>query len=106
MRALTSILLALLLTGVASSPRAQAPVRVFPANAQPGMLVMGNFPEAAINGIVVRFAPGARILGQSNTVVTPSSLTSPLRVRFRIDPQGEIDLVWILTADEIAAIPQ
>ena len=103
MRALIAILMALFLFGTDRDSFAQAPPRTFPAGSKVGTLVMGNFPEATINDKSVRFAPGARILGLSNTTQIPSSLSDPVKIRFRIDAQGEVDIAWILTADEIAA---
>lgn len=99
MRPLLRLILATLL--LAASPL-HAQVRVFPPNTKVGVLQMGYYPQARINGDDVRFSPGARILDQGNRVVLPASLTDAVRIRYRIDPQGQIGQAWILTDDEIA----
>mgnify|MGYP001214786493 CR=1 FL=1 len=81
---------------------AAAQVREFPQNTKVGVLQMGVYPLAAIDGKEVRFSPGARILSQTNAVVIPSTLTERVRIRYRIDELGQVSLAWILTDEEIA----
>ncbi len=81
---------------------AAAQVREFPQNTKVGVLQMGVYPLAAIDGKEVRFAPGARILNQGNAVVIPSTLTERVRIRYRIDELGQVSLAWILTDEEFA----
>lgn len=100
---LAAMLLALAVTCLAGWPApAVAQTRVFPQNTKVGVLQMGVYPLAAIDGKEVRFSPGARILSQSNAVVIPSTLTERVRIRYRIDELGQVSLAWILTDEEIA----
>jgi hypothetical protein len=64
------------------------------------MLDMGVFPEARIDGRDVRFAPGARILNESNVLITPASLQQAVMVRYRFDPLGLVIEAWILNSAE------
>lgn len=46
-------------------------------------------------------APGARIWNQDNLIEMPAALRgSDLPVNYTEDAQGDIDRVWILTAEE------
>jgi hypothetical protein len=74
--------------------------RTFPATTRAGMLDMGVFPEARIDGRDVRFAPGARILNESNVLITPASLQQAVMVRYRFDPLGLVIEAWILNSAE------
>jgi len=80
--------------------------RNFPADALRGALVVGNVPEATLNGAPVRLAPGARIRGQNNLLVTSGSIEGQrLLVNYTLDMQGQLKDVWILTPDEAAKRP-
>jgi len=98
-------LLALLLLGTAfySPPpvAAQAMLRQFPPAAKRGMLEVLMPPEVLLNGTRERLSPGARIKGETNTVVMSGSLVgSRVLVNYVRDPQGMIHDVWILDPDE------
>ncbi len=90
-----------LLVSVTPPESAYAQTRDFPANTRIGVLRMGNFPEATIDGRGVRFSPGARIHDRANLVAVPSTVVEPVRIRFLVDPQGQVSRAWILTDDEI-----
>lgn len=78
----------------------QAQLRTFPEKTKVGMLQMGNFPEALLDDERIRFAPGVRILNEANISVIPMSIQGPKRIRYRLDPTGQIDLAWILSEAE------
>lgn len=106
--ALRSVLIHGLLIGMASigatwSPAAQAQIRSFPEKTKIGMLQMGNFPEAQLDGKRIIFAPGVRIMNVNNTTVMPMSIQSPVRIRYRLDAQEQVDRAWILSAEEARA---
>jgi hypothetical protein len=48
----------------------------------------------------MRLAPGARILNQDNLTVTPNLVPANALVRYKLDQQGQIRTVWILTPEE------
>jgi hypothetical protein len=80
--------------------------RNFPQNALRGSLVIGDPPEATLNGDPARLAPGARIRTADNMLAMSGTLTgSRLLVHYTLDTLGLIKDVWILTPDEAAKRP-
>lgn len=76
--------------------------RPFPQNTQRGKMTPAAYPMIVIEGKTRQLAPGARIWNQNNLIEMPASLRgSDLVVNYTEDKQGEIDRVWLLTADEI-----
>jgi hypothetical protein len=64
-----------------------------------GTMTAGQLPVVAIDGKAMRLAPGARIVGANNTSITPNMLPPASRVRYKLDPTGQISHVWLLPAD-------
>ena len=90
-----------LLIATASGVVAAQVQRVFPQNALRGALVIGNPPEATLNGDPARLAPGVRIRGTSNMLAMSGTLTGGrLLVNYTLDTSGLIKDVWILTPEE------
>ncbi len=59
------------------------------------------YPQIVIEGRTRQLSPGARIWNEDNLIQMPASLRgSDLVVNYTEDAQGDIDRVWILTADE------
>ena len=56
----------------------------------------------ALNGKESRLAPGAQIRDASNRVVMPSRVAGTVLVKYRLDPDGSLRQVWILTPEEAA----
>lgn len=48
----------------------------------------------------MQLAVGAQIRDQSNRIVMPATLTERQVVRFKVDPEGQVSRVWILTPEE------
>jgi hypothetical protein len=92
---------------VTASGRVEAQVqRVFPQNALRGALVIGDPPEATLNGDPARLAPGVRIRGATNMLVMSGALSGArLLVNYTLDTSGLVKDVWILTPDEAARRP-
>ena len=84
-------------------PLADAQIRTFPEKTKVGMLQMGNFPEAQLDGKRIIFAPGVRIMNVNNTTVLPMTIQQPVRIRYRLDSLSQVDLVWILSEEEARA---
>jgi hypothetical protein len=98
-----ALLVALCLTAVPAAAQIQ---RKFPVDALRGALVITSPPEATLNGVSARLAPGARIRGQNNLFVLTGSLVGErLLVHYTFDNQGLVKDVWILTPDEAAKRP-
>ena len=96
--------LALLMALAAAAPaHAQ---RVFQADALRGELQLTAPPEALLNGLAIRLAPGARIRNQSNMIqLSGSLLGQKLVVNYRLDSAGDLLDAWILTDAEQAKQP-
>ncbi len=94
---LTGAVVALLLAATVS---AQVVPRLIPADAPRGRFTPAQFPEVHINGKPMRLAPGARILMPNNLTVTPNQVAADTLVRYRLDAQGQVLTVWVLSADE------
>lgn len=85
---------------------AQAFERPFPENAKNGTLSITDYPQIEIDGKPRNLSGGARIWSPDNLTVVPNMLGSArYRVRYTEDLLGAVDRVWLLTADEVAALP-
>ncbi|HJV79784.1 hypothetical protein [Noviherbaspirillum sp.] len=75
--------------------------RPFPTNTKRGTMSPAPYPQIEIEGKARRLSPGARIWNEDNLIQMPASLRgSNFVVNYTENDQGEIDRVWILTADE------
>jgi hypothetical protein len=90
---------ALALVLCASAPAQIAP-RKIPDKALYGTYSPAAFPGAYIDGRLMQMAPGVRIVMPSNRTVTPSQVPAETPVRYELDAQGKIRMVWVLTAEE------
>jgi hypothetical protein len=101
---MTRCAIALLLSLAAALPaHAQ---RLFERNALRGELVVTAPPEAKLNGKDVRLAPGSRIRNAQNMVQLSGSLLGQmLLVNYTLDGFGQVNDVWILSAEEAARQP-
>lgn len=80
---------------------AQDLVRQFPAAALRGTLEVTAPPNILMNGRPDRLSPGARIKGQTNTLVMSGGLVGQsVLVNYLRDGQGLVHEVWILNARE------
>ncbi len=94
---LTGATVALLFAAAVS---AQIVSRFIPADAPRGRFTPAQFPEVTINGKPLRLAPGARILMPNNLTVTPNQVAANTLVRYRLDAQGLVHTVWVLSPEE------
>ena len=93
-------LLAILLLICANPALAQ--VRGIPADAKRGEIRHLQGMTVEIDGETRRLAPGAQIRDASNRIVVPASLPERAPVKYRVDAQGLVSRVWILTPQEAA----
>ena len=96
MRALLVLLVALLAVPVA------AQLRTIPKDAQRAEIrhVQANIVE--LNGQRTLLAPGAQIRDTSNRIMMPTALPAGAPVKYRLDFQGQVHEVWILSPEEAA----
>ena len=110
LRCVTALLLTILTASfLAPQPVSAQPVfeRNFPQNALRGQLSFGNLPpEAALNEVKTRLAPGARIFGQNNMMVMSGALRGQtFVVHYTLDLLGQPKDIWILRPEEISRTP-
>ena len=93
----TALAIALLLAGAAA-----AQLRTIPADAERAQIrhVQENVVE--LNGQRAQLAPGAQIRDTSNRVIVPTALPTDALVKYRLDDNGQVREVWILTPEEAA----
>jgi hypothetical protein len=55
-----------------------------------------------IDGTQQQLAPGAQIRSADNLIVVPSAVPPGTRVKYRLDGEGKVRQVWLLTPQEAA----
>jgi hypothetical protein len=86
--------------------QAQQMRRPFPATALRGEIAVQQPPALLLNGRPARLAPGARIRGADNLMMTTAMLAGQrLTVHYTLDNAGELAEIWLLTAAERARVP-
>ncbi len=84
----------------AASASAQIAPRKIPANALRGTYAPATFPGAYIDGKLMQMAPGVRIVMPDNRTVPPAQVAPETPVRYELDAQGKIRMVWVLSPEE------
>lgn len=80
--------------------------RPFPPEAKRGVMTPDVYPAIIINDKPRTLSAGARIWNRDNRIEMPAALRgNEFIVHYTENRDGEIDRVWILTADEIALPP-
>ncbi|MBT9614429.1 MAG: hypothetical protein IV108_14290 [Burkholderiales bacterium] len=100
MRTLTNYLFPLLAMFLFIAP-AHAE-RNFPTNVKPAELRGVEYPNVRIDDRTYRLAPGGRIYDTMNRIVLPNAAPKTGKVLFKLDQQGNVLKLWILTPEEIA----
>lgn len=80
--------------------------RTFPQGVQFGDMQGNAYPAVQIGSAVYNSAPGLRIYDQSNRMILPQALPQSGAVLFKLDLQGNLVQLWLLTPDEEAAARQ
>ncbi len=81
--------------------------RDFPQDAQRGTLTAHAYPNYRIGSATYRLAPGGRIFNQQNLIVMPASLPArKAEIMYRLDYQGYLSELWLLTREEAALNPK
>ena len=84
---------------------ASAQLRTIPKEAVLGELRHLEAMVVEIDGKPRSLSPGAQIRDPDNRLVIPASLMQKSKVRYLVDPQGQVHRVWILSAAERAKLP-
>ena len=83
------------------------PTRTIPPHTHHGVFQVTEPPNVLLNGQADRLSPGARIRGVNNMLVVPGAmLGQEVLVRYKREAGGLIHEVWVLTPDEVAALPR
>ena len=104
MRTLTNYLFLLLAMFLFIAP-AHAE-RNFPKNVKPAELRGIEYPHVRIDDRTYRMAPGGVIYDTFNRMVLPNMAPKSGMVMFKLDTQGQLLKLWILTPDELSRLPQ
>ena len=91
---------ALLLSSVAS---AQV-VRPLPADLLVTTMTANGGAVVKLGDQKVMLSPAAQIRGQNNLIILPASVYGTHRVGYKVDLQGMVHRIWILTDEEYAAL--
>jgi hypothetical protein len=62
-----------------------------------------NYPFVKLGKAVVRLSVGSRIYNEQNMIIMPVSAPASADVLYRLDMNGEISQIWILTPEESKA---
>ena len=81
--------------------------RDFPQDALRGTLTAHAYPNYRIGSATYRLAPGGRIFNEQNLIVMPASLPArKAEIMYRLDYQGYLSEVWLLTREEAVLNPR
>jgi hypothetical protein len=94
------LLALLLVSGFAAGAAAQ--LRSIPADAKPGRMSHVQDMVVDVDGKQQQLARGAQIRDVSNRVIVPTALPARTQVKYRLDADGKILQVWVLTPEEAA----
>lgn len=80
--------------------------RNFPPRAARGEMKAFQYPYVKIGSRTLRLSPGSRIFNEQNMIVMPVSVQAQkAQVMYSIDMNGDLDDLWLLTAQEARARP-
>lgn len=74
-------------------------LRPIPDKAAEGVMFPPRGRLVAIDGTVMRLAPGSKIRDLENRIVSPSTITAPVNVRYTIDLYSQVHNVWLMPGD-------
>ena len=77
--------------------------RPIPEDSLRGSIRYAQDMVVAIDGKLLRLAPGATIRDRNNFIIVPSALpASGALADYTVDASGQVFRVWLLTAEEVA----
>ncbi len=93
----------LCLSGPEPAHAQQARPVQLPADARYGEMKAFAYPVAQIDKETLRLSPGARIYNTQNLIVMPATVPATAQVLYKLDFQGQVSQMWLLTPEEAAA---
>lgn len=94
----------LLLVALLALPLGAVADRLYPPNAEFGYLRGYDFPAVNIDGHILTLATGVRLRDENNLFLLAQDLPTGVRVMILRDASGEIRELWVLSAEEAAAL--
>ena len=79
-----------------------AQLRTIPADAKRGVMRHVQETIVEIDGKPQRLSAGAQIRSASNLILVPSAVPPDSLVKYRLDQEGLVRQVWLLTPQEAA----
>jgi hypothetical protein len=79
---------------------ASAQLRTIPEDAKRAQMRHVQEMLIELDGTQQRLAPGAQIRDASNRVIVPTAIPEGAQVKYRLDAEGQVRQVWILTPEE------
>jgi hypothetical protein len=76
--------------------------RQLPTNARFAVISQFQYPYLVVKGRTLHIAPGAKIYNEQNLIIMPAAMQAPANALLRLDLQGEVEGIWILTPQETA----
>jgi len=93
------------IVALVASPLASAQViRPLPADLLLGTMTANGGSVIKLGDARVPLSPAAQVRGTDNLIILPASLYGTHRIGYKVDFQGMIHRIWILTNDEYAAL--
>ena len=80
--------------------------RSLPSDAQFAEGAQFSYPYVKAGKDTLRLAASARIYSEHNLIIMPAAAPTKANVLFKIDINGEVSRVWILTDDEAQAFKE
>jgi hypothetical protein len=87
--------------GTPAHAQQQRPVQL-PQDARYGELKVFAYPRAQIGKDTLHLAPGAKIFNTQNLIIMPAAMPAPAQVLYKLDFQGQVAQLWLLTPQEAA----
>jgi hypothetical protein len=78
--------------------------RILPQNAVLGELSATSYPYVTIGKNQFHLAPGTKIYDQNNRIILPVSMPTRAFVLYKLDANGDLINMWLLTQDELATL--
>ena|SRR5689334_13368080 len=90
------------LVALALATAALAQLRTIPADAKRGQIRSTGQMGVEINGKQTQLSAGAQVRDASNMIIVPTAIPAGAKVKYLLDPQGQVFRVWILSPQEEA----
>ena len=63
-----------------------------------------NYPYVKLGRQILRLAVGSKIYNEDNLIIMPATAPKSANVYYKVDTNGEISQIWILTPEEAKAV--